>query len=126
MYYGIFLTKKSTQTILSKEANHLAKTIENMHVTLAYNPTDKHCLDYLLGKKISIIVNSYGCSNDNSGFKVFLPKDIPCQNVNPHVTVSISECGKAVTTNQLDFKPCEKFVIEGIIGRFEKGVVYFK
>lgn len=129
-YEGIFFDEEEVKKIQAYELNRLANIHECIHVTFIYKPDNDHIYDELLNKEIDVYLISYGSSKNNSGFEVEIPEeymkyynnyDIQGKYVNPHLTASISDNGKAKDTHNLKFTPLkEKIKITGKFGYWIK------
>ena len=137
-YQGIFFEGNSSQKLLEFQKDKLPKVVANLHCTFKFKPTRKETQDFFgaLGNKdISLKVIGYASDGKNSGFEVELTdelKDVYLnrQKINiggeirervtpPHITVSMSEDGKAVNTGFLEFEKLENpFYISGRAGIF--------
>ena len=107
---------------LSEKVKHLRQMplkIEKTkpHITFEYKPS---CVDTkLFGTKICVEIIGYGNNGENEGVLV-IPK---CDNEEiskvlstiktPHITLSVSECGKPVNTRYLTFNAVEPIHIVG-------------
>ena len=122
-YIGIFFNYEELHNKIKMIGNRLERRIINPHVTFMYKPDTVD--ESLFGEKVKIKIIAYGNNGDNEGFKVELftsnkhlqkmINNIPV----PHVTISISDTGKAVNTRFLDFVPLNNSIeIEGKFGGF--------
>lgn len=137
-YQGIFFEGDSAQKLLEFQKEKLPKVVANLHCTFKFKPTRKETQDFfeaLGNREISLKVVGYASDGKNSGFEVELPKDLKNVYLNrqkidldgeiiervtpPHITVSMSEDGKAVNTGFLEFEKLENpFYISGKAGVF--------
>jgi len=125
IYVGIFVDEWAVNLLQSKTVQ-LAKEVQNVHCTLCFRPTHEQLeqFSYVQGQGVLLDVVGVGCDGHNSGVAVRVPKWVP--NINdaqPHITVWLSEDGKAVDTGKLEFNSCERFVITGRVGFYTKGEV---
>ncbi len=122
-YVGCFVDKDELEEKLQHTVRtKLWRTIEAPHVTFEYQPREVD--EELFGEKVQIRMTGYGCDGQNEGVKVELfsanPKiaemiqKIPV----PHITLSVSACGKPVDTRDLRFEPMEPVEIVGIYGAY--------
>ena len=150
LYQAVFLNEESIQTLLKMQAERLPKIPEHMHCTFKYMPSEREIEDFsaiLLGKTVTLKVIGYGYNGTNSGFEVELEPELESvysnshtveeqaipsiERTTPHITVSMSEDGRAVDTGMLDFKPIEApFEVTGTGGLFvvdrKKGISEIK
>ena len=127
IYAGIFLDEDD-QFIGS-----LDKTIEHQHVTIAFKPDEETeaVIRKHLGEEVELMVEGYGCDDDNEGLKVMIfdwdsMELMPLfDNIDiPHITISVSETGKPKDTAKLEFEDTPAFFIVGKIGYFDgRGVI---
>lgn len=129
IYYGFFLTEKSTEKLREKEPL-LEKIVEDVHITFAFRPSDR-LPDEILGKTFTIGVVGSGRTEDNHGYEVILPMDLHkyYKGSSPkHITVSLSPNGKPVDTKHIPFQRWDDddmVFIQGKMGYFtNKGIVY--
>lgn len=125
VYVGCFFDyDELKQKIEALGKKRLDKTIMNPHITFEYRPESVNTK--LFGEKIRARIIAYGNNGENEGVKVEIYSDNPmlCEMASniavPHITLSISENGKAVNTRYLDFTPIEPFEIVGKYGGFTK------
>ena len=107
----------------------LDKVIENPHVTFTFKPSSVNAR--MFGRSAVFRVIGYAEDGENQGIEVewarlsreFLDEYNTIEN--PHITISISNNGKAVNTGKLKFEKInEPFIIEGKYGAFtDKGEV---
>lgn len=139
-YQGIFLDEDSIKTLIEMQGEKLPKQIKNMHCTFKFKPTEQEIKKFgqLLGKPVILKVVGYYSDGKNSGYEIELTDEqeevytnshvvegkngLPqVEKTTPHVTVSMSENGKAVDTGMLPFEKLEKpFYISGNAGYFVK------
>lgn len=96
----------------------LDRPIKHQHVTLCYNPTDEEYskLIGMIRQEFDFMAVGYGCTKDNEGYAVELPRTIPYFNTAiPHITVSLSKTGKAVDTGYIGFHAIKPFKLHGTI-----------
>lgn len=107
------------------------KRIRHPHMTVIYHPD---VIPYdLIGEKINISVYGYASDENNEGVGVHCSCSNPVLSDmlgkirNPHITLSLSENGRAVHTGNLEFLPCEPTVLTAVFGFFaDNGIVYIK
>ena len=109
----------------------LSKDIEYKHITTEFKPSITH--EHLYGQQATFLVTGYGNNRINEGYRVKL---ISCESNElkelydtidiPHITLSISEDGKAVNTQMLDFIPTNEFKITTKFGGFLGKPIYKK
>ena len=93
------------------------------HITFEFGPETVD--ESLFGTEITVTVIGYGNNGENEGLKVTLTSDNDIINEMikkipvPHITLSVSENGKAVNTRYLDFTSIHPFTIKGYYGGFE-------
>ena len=107
----------------------LSKDIEYKHITTEFKPSITH--EHLYGQQATFLVTGYGNNRINEGYRVKL---ISCESNElkelydtidiPHITLSISEDGKAVNTQMLDFIPTNEFKITTKFGGFLGKPIY--
>lgn len=110
----------------------LERPILNPHVTLVYKP--KIIDTTLFGEKILVNVNGYGYNQYNEGLRVSMFAQNPALQELiskieiPHITLSVSNGGKAVNTRSLDFSPIVSFDIIGLFGgyTYDGQIVYYE
>lgn len=100
----------------------LEREIKAPHVTFAYRPEE---IDpTLLGQRVRIWVIGYGNNGQNEGVSVRLTSDDPVINAHfadiavPHITIALSQVGKAVDTKDLTFQPVSPIEIVGTYGGY--------
>lgn len=124
-YIGAFLNREDLyETQQIKGRKHLDRLIEAPHVTFQYLPEEVN--ENLFGESVRLKVTGYGKDEENEGLRVEIitenpeiqemAKSIPL----PHVTLSISNTGKAVNTRFLEFADVEPFFLEATFGGYEK------
>ena len=121
-YVGIFIPAEEVYAATENVGARLQKRIQHPHITFAYRPEEVD--ESLFGEEVTIRVFAYGSDAQNEGVKV----DICTDNAKiqeafgkievPHITLSISEDGKAVNTRFLDFKNIEPFTLKGRFGGY--------
>ena len=126
-YEGLFFDGEVADLIRFLEPIHLPKSIDKLHCTFKYRPSDEELFEDIVGDEIEIVIVGYGCDGNNSGFQVVLPDEVldyylncdkydPSKITVPHITVSIAPDAKAVWTKNLEFKTLDKPIT--IKGRF--------
>lgn len=120
-YIACFVSRSELlEKIAPLNGSRLSRIIEHPHVTFHYKPD--HADETLFGKKVDITAIAYGNDGVNEGLKVTLSSDDPklqalAEQIEvPHITVSISETGKAVNTRDLDFVPITPIKLTGTFG----------
>ena len=136
-YAGIFFY--DDDSIRSKEEHPLKKTYYPLHCTFKYHPTseDIELLNQLIGKTIDVYLVGYGYNDDNSGFEIefqletgenidnyyinYDENNIPKKK---HITVSLSETGSAVNTNNIKFRKFNSKIgpFKGVFGYKFRGI----
>ena len=122
-YQGIFFTKEVEEELVSLQGEQLENITKDKHVTFKFGDTEKYS-DELIGVDIPVKLVGYACDGKNSGFQVLLPKELEAYYKNknrPHVTVSLSNEGKAIDTGLLAFEPIDEIEIVGRLGYFIYG-----
>lgn len=123
-YTGVFFHSDLTKN------GKLAKQIACPHVTHQYKPTEVN--KSLFGQEVTFKVIGYDINEENEGYLVEVyeaseeMKKALAEIELPHITLSISESGKAVNTRFLEFESCEPWFIGGYYGGFEKGKIFYK
>ena len=120
-YIGCFLNKDElAERAALQRAEGLAKQIEHPHVTFFYHPETVPAAQF--GKAVMLRVVGYGCDGENEAFSVIfedLPKglaELASAIERPHITLSVSETGKAVNSRDLTFRPITPFLLTGVFG----------
>lgn len=129
-YVGCFLDFETLhQKIKSYKSERLYRSIVNPHITFSYRP--QTVPTELFGISIKVKVVGYGCDGENEALLVEfvdLPEtlaNLANQITTPHITLSVSEHGRSVNSNNLVFEPITPFYLEGIFGAMdESGVVH--
>lgn len=121
LYCGIFLDKRSVDKLTAEQTHTLARLIPNMHCTFAFMPSSdvEEAFRNIIGKPVSLLITGYGSDENNSGFSVAIPNEylhLYHGNRTPHITVSLSENGKAVNTTNLPFENISPFYVNGTFG----------
>jgi predicted SPOUT superfamily RNA methylase MTH1 len=113
-FQGLFLTKESEELLRDQAESlgiKLSKWVNDTHIT--FNSGE---LKDIPEKKAKVTVVGYGSDGKNSGFKVEIPKELEKYYEGAdtkHVTISLSQSGKAVDTKDLSFIPLKPFVVSG-------------
>lgn len=122
-YIGCFVDKgELDETISYIPRNKLPKEIEDTHITFMYKP--RRVDESLFGTPIKVTIIKYGCDKDNEGLLVKLSSEDPRINEmishipKPHITLSVSDTGRAVNTRYLDFTDIPETCITGRFGGF--------
>ena len=123
VYLGIFLDGSSADRLAREQRTSLDKLVNNMHCTFSFRPSDAEAEAFsrLVGKHVALSVTGYGADAENSGFLVDVPSDLQSfyhGSARPHITVSLSENGKAVNTGKLSFSSIDSFSVMGTCGIF--------
>lgn len=120
-YTGCFFDPKLLKKHLKNYDRYpLSRTITDPHVTFAYRP--KKVPSELFGQTVTVRAIGYGSDGENEALLVeFENLPDPLQSYTeaipvPHITLSISESGKAVNSCMLKFKPITPFVLAGVFG----------
>ena len=117
LYQGIFF---SPSDLAARVEGTLVKVIDTPHITFKFKPTEEDLFPAsLVGEEILVTFSGYGCDGRNQRFLVEIPESLREYYSGaqvPHVTVSVSSDGKPVDTGKLEFHPCEKFQLVGVIG----------
>ena len=124
-YIGAFLNREALyekEEIKGRE--HLDRLIEAPHVTFQYLPEEVN--ENLFGEPVCLKVTGYGKNEENEGLRVEIisenpeiqkmAKSIPL----PHITLSISDTGKAVNTRFLEFSDVKPFFLKATFGGYAK------
>ncbi len=107
-YIGAFISREQLQELTKTLPRKVLECpVDYPHVTFAYQPDVVD--EQYFGAEIHIRAIGYGCDGKNEGLKVCLDAEqselqilinqIPV----PHITLSISETGRAVNTRYLQF-----------------------
>lgn len=129
-YTGCFLGPELLQKCLKGYSRQtLSRKIANPHVTFAYHP--ETVPSELFGQTVTVRAIGYGCDGENEALLVEfddLPEPLRLYAeaiAVPHITLSISESGKAVNSRMLNFNPITPFVLDGVFGGMdEAGTVH--
>lgn len=121
-YIGIFFEADKFYEIENVKAyQRLFRTIDFPHVTVKYKP-DEIPLEFF-GQKVVIKCVGYGKDEENEAFFVEFVEypdgmeDLIKEIQVPHITLSVSEKGKAVNSGSLEFSDiAEPFCVEGVFG----------
>ncbi len=122
-YIGCFVDKGKLDEVISYlPRNRLSHEIEDTHVTFEYKPrrVDKS----LFGTPIRVTITKYGFDKENEGLMVKLYSEDPRINdmishiPKPHITLSVSDTGRAVNTRYLDFVDIPEICITGRFGGY--------
>lgn len=124
VYGGFFLTEES-EAVVSEFVNNklglLEKVVPNSHVTFVFKP-EEFFPDCIMGKTYRLKVVGIGYSENNQGLLIEIPTELNEYykgSDKPHITVALSEEGKAVDTGSLEFRTIdEPFFVEGMMGYF--------
>lgn len=123
-YIGVFVSQEGIYAKVVGIGKRLAKLIKYPHVTFKYRPDAVD--ESVFGEEVKIKIVGYGNDGENEGLKVELFTENPkllsaIKEIEiPHITLSISNQGKAVNTRFLSFKDIEPFVIVGKYGGYLK------
>ena len=120
LYVGAFVPAGSLWQNISPT---LVRPVRFPHITIEYKPVSVD--ESLFGTPISIKVVGYGCDGENEGLEV-LPT---CEEgpliqrlsaiAHPHITLSVSESGRARNTGRLFFHPLEPFTLSAVYGGWD-------
>lgn len=126
LYEGIFFDEETIELIHSLDNNKLERVYGDLHCTFKFMPKADEIFNDIVGKPFELLIVGYGNDGKNSGFQVALPDELLryYKNIDkktkkivvPHITVSLSENGKAVDTGKLEFKRLSKPI--KITGKF--------
>lgn len=131
-YVGCFLDKDEiTELAGAHRPLGLARPVAHPHVTFLYRPEETPYDQF--GAPVTLRVVGYGRDEENEAFAVTfeelpagladLANEIRC----PHITISVSETGKAVNSGNLEFHPIPPFTLRGIFGGMGfDGIVHTK
>ena len=114
---------------MQSEAHNHSRIVENVHCTFAFRPTAEQIAEFLpyVGKRFDLSVVGYGADEQNSGFSVSIPSDLLYLyhgSIQPHITTSLADDGRAVNTGKLSFSPIDSFSVVGTMGLFtETGII---
>lgn len=118
VYWGIFV---------DLPIHELKDEVKDKHITFGFRT---EMPDDLLGKKVTVTLAGYGCSDTNEGYRCTFEKEYEKYYLNecvPHITLATANGGKPFATRSLAFKDIHKREIEGRFGYFgEDGEVYFR
>ena len=127
LYAGLFVDPNE---LYRKVQPTLEKPIEIPHITTAFKPDLSQLHLDQLGNDAKITAIGYGNDGKNEGLLVKIEADDPelqatCDTLEtPHITLSVSDEGRAKDTAFLDFSPLEHpFEITGRYGLFGQGIV---
>ena len=111
-YIGCFIPRDTILSVIEGiDRSPLAKPIDDTHVTFAYMPIQVD--ESLFGESVRIRIKGYGNDGENEGLLVELSTDNSSLNKmieqipTPHITLSVSETGKAVNTRFIEFHDIE-------------------
>ena len=103
----------------------LSQTILAPHVTFRYAPS---VVPWdMLGREVTVVVTGYGNDGSNEALKVAfleLPPGLEAladEIEVPHITLSISDEGKAVNSRSLNYHPTARFCLTGVFGAMDQG-----
>ncbi len=121
LYIGCFLQNSEFQnSVRNIRKNNLKNDIINPHITFVYKPI---IIDHsIFGEIIKIKITGYGNDGVNEGVSVSvfsennIIMDLFSKLEAPHITISLSDEGKAVNTRYLHFNEIEPIEISGIFG----------
>ena len=129
-YEGLFIDSEELEKLFKNEGTFLGNRNDLPHITFLYKPDGKHLIEDVIGKSITCYLTAYGCDGDNSAFQVSLPddyndlylnKDENGDVIEPHITVSLSDNGKAINSRYLTYvKLKEPITIKGTFGYWIK------
>lgn len=125
-YLGLFIDRECLDRALEgvdrTEGSADKRPILAPHITLAYKPPQKDVPRELFGKQFVLVADGYGYDGENEAIRAHLEPDtgaadfdketfdkiqgmLDARGITTHVTLSISENGKAVNSKNLDFRP---------------------
>ena len=129
-YEGLFIDSEELEKLFKNEGTFLGNRNDLPHITFLYKPDGKHLIEDVIGKSITCYLTAYGCDGDNSAFQVSLPddyndlylnKDENGDVIEPHITVSLSDNGKAINSRYLTYvKLKEPIPVNGTFGYWIK------
>ncbi|MCQ2571294.1 MAG: hypothetical protein MJ154_03570, partial [Candidatus Saccharibacteria bacterium] len=105
VYVGFFVSQSDIYSLFSPR---LSKLIVAPHVTTKYRPKKDEIHPELFGERVTITITGYGIDGENEGVAVTICPTSPelmeaySKIPRPHITLSISENGKAVNTAGLN------------------------
>lgn len=118
LWFGLFIEKPFT--------GDLANEIEHQHITFGYKVTPPDGIDW--EAEYPIVVIGYANDGTNEGYCCEFPPELDEMYFGtdmPHITVSVSDDGKPVNTQYLDFEELdEPFTIYGKFGYYARGNYY--
>ena len=123
LYIGAFVNNEELYNKCTNIGSRLSKLIDSLHVTFQFKPEEIN--ELLFGEELLIKVVGYGADKNNEGLFVEVNTNNPelkklIDKVEvPHITLSISEKGRAVNTRFLSFKAIEPFYIKGLFGGYK-------
>ncbi len=123
LYTGCFFDFSEIAALAKKHApERLHRVIQTPHVTFTYQPDTVDTS--LFGTAVQVTLVGYGNNEENEGFRVVLTSDnkdvqtmIDTIEV-PHITLSVSEDGRARNTKFLTFRDIQPIQITGIYGGY--------
>jgi hypothetical protein len=116
IYTALFINEEDRRT------SRLDKTIEFQHITHQFRP--KTVDERLFGQQATLKVVGYGINEENEGYLVEIVeaseelREAFASVEVPHITIGISNSGKAVNTRYLEFEEIEPFEIVATYGGF--------
>ena len=136
-YLGLFIDRECLDYALEgvdrTKGSKDKKPILAPHITLAYKPSQKDVPRELFGKQFVLVADGYGYDEENEAIRAHLEPDVgaadfdketfdkiqkmlDARGITTHVTLSISENGKAVNSKNLDFRPINPVKIGCVLG----------
>lgn len=123
VYWGLFFEHEALLSTLEEK-------IEHPHITFGYKTQPPAHFFDILGSWATVDVIGYGKNEDNEGYAVSLSQHQTrmYQGAStPHITTSVSKCGRPKDTAKLNFGPYYEIVLCGRWGWFgTDGKVHFE
>ena len=131
LYIGCFFDFDRLQSAVAPiSARRLSRPVKTPHVTFVYRP--RQVDPALFGQEVTVQVTGYGNDGRNEGLQVKVLSQDPVlrrladQIPVPHITLSVSQEGRAVDTAGLAFLPVTPFQLTGRFGGYRPdGTVSF-
>lgn len=133
-FTGLFFTGEEEQKLIRLEPIRLIRCPRSFHCTFGYKPSHEDIIRFneIVGETGTVLVDGHGQDEDNTGYRIIIPQEFREYFRNydkngilkvPHITMSLSDKGRAVNTCYLDFnKLVEPFEISGKFGFFIDGL----
>lgn len=132
-FTGLFFTGEETQKLIRLEPIKLVKRPRSFHCTFGFKPSIEDIIKFneIVGETGNVIVEGYGQDKDNTGYRIIIPQEYIKYFRNfdkngilkiPHITMSLSQKGRAVNTCNLNFESlAEPFTTTGRFGFYING-----